>query len=378
MIPHKLIFIKPEKNEDIIIQEQLVDEIITVFEKLDSEYKIHFVKEKSWIKYRHLIEDFSNTENLSNFFLTTGVTGITSCGLEKHLDRILCKFYFFNIRENKIRTVTYDILQSQIINNSKDFLDYIEKIILANYQNIDINIIRKEKIKFRILNRKDPFYELFFSGGSGYATRQSFEGGIYSSGINFYFLLSQKFKYFNLDIIGSISLLFNEEISGYTFLHDAFGSFVFGGWLIKQTFKFGAGFTINPSAFYIERRYYDNYREIIKVSKLDAILTFFYLNFSIKPTSSFLLNLNIGSFFSINYFTEITPFPSFPVYTEFSMRYNISKKFYFEFIVPFYMVGYKSENYDDDHDKNIFEQYSPSFTGMIKCGLGWHFEKDKE
>jgi len=375
LIPHKLIFIKPEKKEEIVIQEQLIDEIITVFEKLDGESKIEFVKEKSWIKYKNLIQDFSISENMSNFFLSTGITGITSCELEKHLDKILCKFYFFNIRENKIRTFTYDILQSQIINSSKDFLKYLETIILTNYQNIDINVIRKEKIKFRILNRRDPFYELYVSGGSGFASRQSFEGGIYSSGPIVYFLVSQKFKNFNLDITAGASFLFNEKISGYFFLHDAVGSLTFSGWLIKQTFKFGGGFKINPSAFYIEKRYYKSKMEIIRVSKLDAILVLLFLNFSVKPTTSLLLDFNIGSFFSINYISLITPLPQFPIYIEFGLRYNINNHMHFEFYIPFYLVSYKSK---DDGDDNYFNQFSPSFTGVIKFGLGWHFEKDKE
>lgn len=369
IIPERVIFIKPENIINLDVHQQLIDEVITTFEKVDSESKIVFVNETKWLKYKYLIVDPSNREAIAKFFLQTSVTGITTAYFEDKIDKVVCKFYFFNIKKNRIKSLSYEILKSEIATGSKNLVKELENEILENFPGINIIELRKEKIKFRISTRDNPFYELFFSGGSGFCSRQSFNGTIYSSGFLVFLNVEQKVDRFNILINIKEQNFFNEG-SGYnTFLYDASFKVNLSGWVVKQTFNFGAGFKINPANYYLDQRYYDRDNEKTTIRKLDTVLTFLFLNFGIRPTEDFSLSLNIGSFFCINYINEIIPFPSFPIYFDFQTRYVINKKIFFEFILPFHIVSYF------DRKKNEFK---PSINCNIEFGIGFYYKKDKE
>ncbi|MCK4796734.1 MAG: hypothetical protein KAT05_05090, partial [Spirochaetes bacterium] len=179
-IPQKIIFIFPDIIREKSVDSQIIDETIAVLDKLDKAVNIVYVKERKWIGYKRLIEDLSNLENIAKFFLNTDVTGIVSVSIEERFEKTIVNLLMYDIAKNKINIDAYNLYRYSLIEDITNYTDFAANKIKKYFPRININDLKKAKVKNRIQFRKNPKFELSLSGGIGYFSRQSFNGGVYS------------------------------------------------------------------------------------------------------------------------------------------------------------------------------------------------------
>ncbi len=370
-IPQKIIFIFPDIIREKSVDSQIIDETIAVLDKLDKAVNIVYVKERKWIGYKRLIEDLSNLENIAKFFLNTDVTGIVSVSIEERFEKTIVNLLMYDIARNKINIDAYNLYRYSLIEDITNYTDFAANKIKKYFPRININDLKKAKVKNRIQFRKNPKFELSLSGGIGYFSRQSFNGGVYSHGFTPYMRLGGKWYNFALDFHIEFSPLFNdlkleEELDGQFFLYNFYTSLDFGVWLANQSFRLGLGAGLSLGKYYVEERYYneDMYSDIIEYNTIECLLLFPYFSFSFLPIRSFKIVFDIGTLFSPSHIDSIGFSMFFPLYLKIGFRYFFYKQLFIEMYIPYYMVGMKSEHEGD----------RLSFHGIFNIGFGWRYE----
>jgi hypothetical protein len=69
LIYPKVILMKPDTAIKDPVFQEIIYETESVFDKLDQNSDIIFLKEENWISKKDLLKDFNNFENLSKFYL---------------------------------------------------------------------------------------------------------------------------------------------------------------------------------------------------------------------------------------------------------------------------------------------------------------------
>lgn len=377
-ISQKLIFLYPERSSKIIIENQIIAETIAAIDELDKNIDIVFLKERKWVKHKELISDLSNHEKIGEFFLKTEVTGMISVSLEDKYEKYIVNIIFYDIRNNLMDYETYIIFKSTILNDIDEYKEYVKKIIKKQFPKININNIKKAKIKSRISARKNPRYEFLLGGGVSYYSRQSMGGDIISNGVSTNIRLGAKWFNFALDYTAEFTPLFNDpeelkELDNSFFLYNFYTSLDTGVWLANQSFKLGLGMGFMSGQFYVEYREYNekDKSDYYYYQKENVLLVFSYLNLTFLPIRTVSIFFDLGGFFSPSSISKIHASFFFPLYMKIGFRYTIYKNFYIEIFLPYYMLERERDSENDGGG-------SPIFQGQFTVGFGWKWEWIKE
>jgi hypothetical protein len=367
--PQKIILTYPDYKKSDNLAKQIIDDTISILEKLDNQLSIIYVKESKWILNKKLIEDKSNIDNLAKFFFYTEVSGIVSLTIDDYDNYKLINLNTYNLITKSETNQQYKIDKNNIIEFLNSYIISSTKIISEAFPGIDINKLKQEKLKMLVMSRKNPDTEVLLSGGIGYFSRQSFKGPINSFGFTPYINLGCKTYYVGINIYTEFSMLFNDpdlHPDKKYFLYNFFASFDLGGWMLNQSLMISAGCALSVGMYYINKQ--DTFSENHEEEYVSETLMFLYpyLSFTFMPLRSLIIRFDLGSFLCITDLEKYRASAYMPIYIKFNLKYFLYKNFFIEFSVPFFMISYKTKNNGEN----------PSFQGMANIGFGYRFERN--